>query len=469
MSPVLRRLLVTLLALEVAVCGWLVTRRVLRVPPVMPVEFPDDPLLGPELSAVATRADRGGAAEWRALGESLLGQGLYAHAEQAFARAAAIDPQDIDALFGQAFCVDRTGRIAESNVLYRRCLDLPDRDTEGIGRKPFARYAIGRNLLRLGDVAGAETAFRENDVFVPANFQLAKLLFHDGRLGEAVRIVEQLLGQLPLALELHQLKARILEAAGAPAEAFLARAMEERSAHLVESSFNTDYVRPLTHRHGLAGALADIERLLPPQPGDAERDPRRLVERIAPLEAAVGSARIPQRVTLAYLRAALAADAGRGDELADQLVTIDEAGDRSVSRLDIEATMRERAGDDAGALVLRERAASMAPTAQLHRQIAAAYESHGDEDRARLHRARHHFHLGKAAYRRNRLEEAAREFRQATTLDGRHVAAWYHLGEMEYHLGRPAAAVAAFREVVALEPDHERASRLIGILDAAGS
>lgn len=465
MSPVLRRLLVMLLAVEAVACAGLVARRAWRVPPAVPGGFSDDPLLAPELAAVAARADRGGAADWRTLGESLLGQGLYAHAEQAFARAVALDPRDADALFGQAFCVDRTGRMEEAVALYRRCLELPGSAADGGDRRPLALYAIGRNLLRLEDVAGAEAAFRENESFVAAAYQLARLLFHDGRLGEAVRIVEGLLRQLPLALELHALKARILDAAGAPAEAFLARAAEERSAHLVESNFNTDYVKPFTLRHGVAGALADIERRLPPLPGDPERDPERIAAQVVRLEEAVGAGRIPQRLTLAYLRAALAADTGSAADLARALATIDAAGDRSVSRLDIEATVRERAGDAAGARALRERAVALAPSARLHRQLAEAAERAADADAARIHRARQHFHLGKAAYRRNRLEEALREFQAAAALDDAHVATWYHAGEMAYHLGRPADAVAAFRRVVQLEPDHERAARFLELIE----
>ncbi len=467
MSAGLRRLLVGLLAVEVAVCGWLLGRRALRMPPPLPAAFPDDPLLEPEMQAVADAADRGGAVEWRELGESLLGQGLYADAEQAFARAAALDPRDIDALFGQAFCVDRTGRVAESIAIYRRCLDLPDVADGPLGRRPFALYAIGRNHLRLGDVAAAEAAFRENDGFVPANFQLAKLLYRDGRLGEAVRIVEQLLGQLPLALELHQLKARILDAAGAPAEAFAARAAEERSAHLVESNFNTDYVRPFTQRHGIPRAFADYEQILPPLPGDPQRDPARLEARLRPLEDAVGKLRIPQRVTLAYLRADLAAAAGRTDELADSLRTIAAAGDGSVSRLELEARLRELEGDTAAARDLLGRAAAMGPTAQLHRRLAEAAERDGNEAAARQHRAREHFYRGKAIYRRNELETARREFEEASRLDPTHVASWYRLGEMAYHLGRPVEAVAAFRRVLELEPDHERAATFLRILEPA--
>lgn len=467
MSPMLRRLLVMLLVAEAVVGVGLVARRAWRVPPAVPDAFPDDPLLAQQLAPVATRAGRGGAADWRALGESLLGQGFYAHAERAFARAVALDPRDLDSAFGQAFCVDRTGHMEEAVALYRRCLELPEAPGEGLGRRPFVLYAIGRNLLRLEDVAGAEAAFRENEGFVPANYQLARLLFHDGRLGEAVRIVEGLLGQLPLALELHALKARILDAAGAPAEAFLARAAEERSAHLVESSFNTDYVKPFATRHGLPGALAGIERLLPPLPGDPQRDPRLLTEQVGRLEEAAGAARIPQRLTLAYLHAALADETGGADELARHLVTIDEAGDRGATRLDIEATVRERAGDAAGARTLRERAAAMAPTARLHRQLAEAAERAGDATAARIHEARQHFHLGKAEYRRNRLAEALREFRAAAALDEAHVASWYRAGEMAYHLQRPADAVAAFHRVVQLEPDHERAVRFLELLEPA--
>jgi tetratricopeptide (TPR) repeat protein len=124
-------------------------------------------------------------------------------------------------------------------------------------------------------------------------------------------------------------------------------------------------------------------------------------------------------------------------------------------------------GDDATATALRERAAAMAPSPQLHRRLAEECERRGDEAAARHHRARAHFHLGKAAYRRNRLEDALREFREAAVHDDRHVATWYRAGEMAYHLGRRAEAVEAFRRVADLEPDHERALRWLDLLATA--
>jgi len=468
-SPLVRRLLLLVVAAEVVFAGWAVGRRAQSVAPALPAATTDDPLIGPEFAALAERATAGGADAWQALGEAILGQGAYRHAERAFARAAELDPESGDALFGRALCLDRTGEIAESNLLYRRCLEFPEQQGENAGRSERALYAIGRNLLRLGDLAGAEAAFRENGSFVAARFQLAKLLFHDGRSGEAVRIVDHLLGQLPLALELHQLKAAILEAAELPREAFRARVMEERSAHLIESNFNTDQVRPFVQRHGLPGALAEIESLLPPVPGDPARDPGRLAERTRHLDSLLGQARIPQRLTLAYLTAALSD--GR-DELGRSLVLVDALGDRGPTRLDLEATVRELAGDEAGALALRERAVAMAPSARLHGLLATAYEQGADPARARFHRARHHFHLGKDAYRRNQLAEAARELRRAVAIDETHVAAWYHLGEVAYHLGRSgsateqAAAAAAFRRVVELEPDHEPAADFLRYLVA---
>lgn len=471
MSPGVRGLLAALLAIELVVCGWFVGRRGLRTPPPLPADFTDDPLLEADLRSVAAQADRAGGsrragAAWRTLGESLLGRGFYAEAEQASRRAVALDPSDIDAAFALAFCVDRTGRMAESNALYRRCLELPEKQTGQIGRRPFARYAIARNHLRLADVAAAEAAFRESGELVAANFQLAKLLFHAGRCGEADRILERLRARLPLALEVHQLRARLLDAAGATDEAFLARADEERSAHLIESSYNFDYVRPFTTRHGLAAALADIERLVPPLVGDPQRDPRRLGERIEPLEAAIAGRRIPERITLASLRANLAAAAGRPDELAAHLAALDAAGDRSAGRLQLEATLLELEGRADLALDRLERAASMAPTAQLHGRLADAHGRRGDEAKSLHHRARRHFHLGKDLYRRNRLADALGEWKASAALDPRQAATWFHVAEMEHHLGRPAEAIAAFRRVLELQPDHEKAAMFVRVLAA---
>jgi len=245
----MRRWVAIAVAVEVAVCGWLAVDRLRRPRATLPTTVADDPQIGAEFAALARRAENGGAREWLFLGESLLGQGLYGHAERAFERALALDPANVEAAHALGFVVDRTGRVAEGNAHLRRCLEIIERSGQQHPQRSLVLYAIGRNHLRLGDVPAAEAAFRRNEGFLPAMFQLARILYHSDRPKEAAELLERLLEREPLALELHHLNARVMERLGRPAEQFAAAAMEERSAHLVETSFGTDYVQPFVKRH----------------------------------------------------------------------------------------------------------------------------------------------------------------------------------------------------------------------------
>ena len=280
--------------------GGLVIWRSLPTPVVIPPALLADPMLAEELSGLAAAAQAGGQPEWMAFGDALLGQGAYRAAEAAYRRAVALDPDDIEARFAVAFCIDRTGRMEESNEHYRACLELPEPPGVQQSKKPFARYAIGRNLLRLEDEVGAEAAFRQNPGFPPAEYQLARILLFSGRPREAEAIVRRGLESLPLSLEWHRLHARILDALGRPAEAAVAREMEERSAHLLEVNFIVDYIGPLTEKVGLNRLLADYEA------ARQTADTADLDQRLRQIEAAIGDRLIPERFLAAQLRAELA-------------------------------------------------------------------------------------------------------------------------------------------------------------------
>jgi len=450
MRSSLGRWLVLALALDVAACGWFVGGRLLRPRASVPAAFPDDPLLAAEFAALATRAEQGGAEDWRFLGESLLGQGRYGHAERAFERALELDPLDAEAAYALGFAVDRTGRVAEGNVHYQRCLDIPDDPRRERSVKPFALFAIGRNHLRLGDVAAAEAAFRQNEGFVPAMYQLARILHASGRPKEAAALIDRLLERIPLSLELHHLRARVMEALGEPAEQFAAAAMEERSAHLIETSYGTEYIRPFAHRHGLKRLLDSYEER------KATGDPA-LAGALDTIEAAVGDRRIPGRMTLLYLRGERALADGRTDAVPEILQKIAAGGDASTSRLLMEARCRDRQGDADGARLLRERAATMQRTAALERQLADDCDRRGDAAGRDRHLAAEQFLAAMAAYRRNRPDMALQLLRKSAELVPDDATTWFHIGEMEYHLGRRDDADEAFRTALELRPHHGRA------------
>lgn len=451
MSPAIRRFVMVAVVVEAALGGWLVISRLDRPRASIPASFPDDPLLAGEFAALAKRAEQGTADDWLFLGESLLGQGCYGHAERAFERGLAMSPDSIEATYGLAFAVDRTGRVAESNALYQRCLDMPDDPRSPQSKKPFALFAIGKNHLRLGDVAAAEAAFRRNEGFVPALYQLAKILHHTSRPKEAVAVLARLLQQVPLSLELHQLRARVLEQLGEPAEQFAAAAMEERSAHLIESSFGTDFVRPFNHRHGLKPVLEAYDAR------KASGPPAVMEAELSAIENLVRDRRIPQRFMVLFMRGERALVEGRPEVALEVVRQIAAGGDASGSRLLLEAAVREMQGDAGAARALRERAEIVHPSVPGQRGLADDCDRRGDAAGRDRHRARELFLAAMAAYRSNKLEPALELLEKSAALAPDDATTWFHIGEMKYHLGRRDAADEAFRKAVELRPGYGRA------------
>ncbi len=432
--------------------------RLLTTPVVIPAPLRTDPLLAAELETLARAAAAGGHPEWMAYGDALLGQGAYLAAEAAYRRAATLAPEDIEARFALALCIDRTGRMKESNEHYQACLELPEMAGNRLSKKPFARYAIGRNLLRLEDEVGAEAAFRQNPGFPPADYQLARILLFSDRPREAEAIVRRGLASLPLALEWHRLHARILDALDRPDEAAAAREMEERSAHLLEVNFNVDYIGPLTEKVGLNRLFAAYEATR------STADPAARDRLLTAIEAAIGDRLIPERFRAARLRAELALATGDPQAALAAVATAAELGSSDPNLLDIKADALDESGNPDQATRLRERLVRIRPTAKCYRQLADARSAAGDPTGRNRLLARAELLDGIATYRRNDPAGAAGHFEEATRLDPDNAVAWYRLGEMQFHLGRKAEAAAALRQALTISPGSGRPQRLLDLL-----
>ena len=458
MKKLLPAMLLVVIAGELIALGCLLLPQLSPAPAVIPATFRTDPLLMQELNKLAEAANTGGHSEWMAFGDALLGQGAYREAESAYRRAVGFAPDDIEARFALAFCIDRTGRMEESNEHYRACLDLPESPGVAQSKKPFARYAIGRNLLRLEDETAAEAAFRQNPGFPAADYQLARILLFSGRPREAEAIVQQGLEAMPLALEWHRLHARVLDAVDRPAEAAAAREMEERSAHLLEVNFNVDYIGPLTEKVGLNRLLAQYEGTR--VTADAAGRDRQLTA----IEAAIGDRLIPERFLVARLRAELAVETDDPELAIKTIAAAEKLGSRDPALLEIKADALEQSGRLAEATSLRERLLLIRPTSKVCRQLAAARAAAGDATGQNRLLARSELLEGIATYRRNDPAGAAGHFEQATKLDPANAVAWYHLGEMRFHLGRTSEAAVALEQALAINPSFGRPQQLLELL-----
>lgn len=451
MTSPLPRLLAIVVALECCVCGWLLGHRLARPVPAVPTAFPDDPPAAAELTALAAAAASGGAEAWLMLGERLLGLGLYGHAEATLARAVDLDPAGVEPRFAWAFALDRSGRLRAAIDEYRRCLDLDEDARVGDSKKPFAALGIGNALVRLGDIADAEAAFRRLPGFPPAEFQLATLLFHDGRLEESLMIVDRNLVGLPLALEWHHLRMRILTALGRMDEAFEADVMEERGGPLMRISFSKDYLDPFAGSR-LTEALEACDRL------DPVRDGVALTARLDAIDALIGSRPLPERLLVEVRRARLALAAKEPDRADAILDRIEAAGRVSGDTFMLRAAAAELRGDTAGAAAWGSRAAAVSPAAEIRFQLAAEAERLGDRAARDRYRGQGLFLEAITLYGRNRPGEALVKLRESAAVAAEAAATWFRIGECEYVAGNREAAATAYRRAVDLRPGYGRAS-----------
>lgn len=244
------RLTLMLLVFELAICGYFVTNKLLRVTPITPEFYLDDPFLRRTFEELSEQARNGDDADWQHLAEALLGQGYYPYAEQNYRQALKLNPENLEARFGLAFCLDKMGRLEESTGQYRMYLKGETSQPERQKLVFYAKYAIGRNYLREENVAEAEKEFQKNFKFIPAQYQLAKILIRTGRTEQALPIIENQLENLPKSLAFHYLNYLALSQLGRQEEALAERKKLDESVYLVSLNFNNNYIDPFYMKYG---------------------------------------------------------------------------------------------------------------------------------------------------------------------------------------------------------------------------
>ncbi|MEX2359202.1 MAG: tetratricopeptide repeat protein, partial [Pirellulaceae bacterium] len=445
------RIVVIVIVLEVVVGAALLGWRAWRLVPQVPDVELNDPLIMPQLRDLARAAEFGTSDDWRLLGEGLLGKGFYAHAEQAFRESLRLDPHNFHAQFGLAFSLDRTGRMRESTLEYRKVSQLRARSPDQEMLKYHALYALGRNALRLENLVEAEEWFRQNPGFPPAEYQLAKLLIRSGRVDQALPIIERNLAEIPYSLEFHLLDHRANLARNRPRAAFEAEARMERSATLVSMNFNTDYVGPLMMRTGIRPLLQELGEV---STGD---DLDRIEQRCVEIKTLLGDAPVFTARHVDDLLVDVALRKKQPELVLDRIAVIRKGGREDALLLESEGDARQMLGQSEKGALAWNRALTLTPSIPLHQKLARYYAEE-ESDLRDLHLGRAALLRGIERYRDNRLEEAIAPFLEATEKNPADPDPWFYLGEMHFHLGRPEQAAAAYRECLERKPGHGRAA-----------
>ncbi|MCG6157994.1 tetratricopeptide repeat protein [Rubinisphaera margarita] len=455
---VILRLLTVLVALEVVGAVYWVSRPSQEVPSLVPPVSFSDPVYESELRELSANSKPADPEAARQLAEALVGHGFYAYAEHAYRRALTADENDMSSQFGLAFCLDRTGRIAESTEAYRKVTAMEPRTESEQNLPLFASYSIGRNLLREQNAEAAEALFRQKIRFPPARYQLAKLQIRSGRAAEGLQTLGPGLDELPYSLGLHHLRFRALQQLDQPQRTAEAARLVERSAYLLPINFSTDLVRPFTEGYGFRRDLAVIDREM--REGQTQSAEQHLLE----LRDKIGERKIPQYVTVRltlgdiYLRSQRANEL---EQLASELAAFEVRPPELLLWNAGAAAFQDRLDEAAD---YWHQALLIDPDMQVHMNLKDYFRNQGDAEKSAWHSSRALVLQGRALYRSNRPEQADALFQQAVEEDPQNAEGWFFHAEMNHDLGNTEVARAAYQKCLEIDPLHGRAVRALGTL-----
>lgn len=442
MSPV-QRILSLVIAAEVVVGGWVAWQRLSRPEPLLPDFSKVDAETRESLLAQREKARDGDAREWRELGEGFLGTGYYRAAEQAFRRATQMDPNDHQARYGLAFCLERTGQMTAAIPVFEQVARTAEPELS-----QTCWYQVGRCWLREENMEQAEAAFRQILKFPPAVYQVAKILIRTGRADEAVGMIEQRLSEAPNCLKFLQLRGKAAEALGDAKKVAEMRDREDRGEYIMELEYSLKFLGMLGTKYGLGSRLARALKLK--EEGSAEQQQ-------VTLSGAVRLIRAHEFWQYRSAFVALAEVELQLGNITETLKLVREARETSqdgADLLELEGRALYAGGDVQGAVTVLERGLTLKPTLSTCELLTELVEQPDKkqalEMKLALLNVRVHLLVDDAS--------GAEVFaRKAVEISPENPDALYSLGEVCRILGRVEEARLNFQKCLAVRPGYGRA------------
>ncbi|MCA8989643.1 MAG: tetratricopeptide repeat protein, partial [Planctomycetaceae bacterium] len=452
------RILIVLLVAEVVACGyWISSTPTLFRPPLPQADF-QDPIYTRELNKAVEETRLHEPNSFAKLGDILISRGYYAYAEHCYAHHLTLNPEDLRVRFMLAYCLDRTGRVNDSDAYY---LDVAKENPQEEDLKKLvslARYSIGRNALRNEKQADALVIFQNTFEFSPAVVQCAKLLIRSDRAQEAMPLLDQLIVEIPNSLVLRFWKARALEQLGQSKEALESFHEMERCAYLLPTDFRVSVMTPIYNSYGLAAQIQQIQAAL------GQEDLRSAHDQITRLNITAEPPVTQDRLSALRLHGDIALRIQSPTELlkvSQQLRSLDED---STEVLNWEASAAYIQGNQNGARQLWEKLTLMESSEQLFRNLQTCLIAAGESEQADHMLALGLVEAGKRNFRLNQPEEAANFFQQAVEVDKSLEDAWFNLGLMQHYLNLPEAAAHSYQKALELNPNDGRTQRNLQLL-----
>ncbi|WP_339734257.1 tetratricopeptide repeat protein [uncultured Gimesia sp.] len=447
------RFLLLLLVMELGYCGFLVVQRLSRPLPVLPDAEFVDPLMMEDYRELSRQAETGSSLEWIKLGQALLGQGFYSYAENCFRQAADLDPSNLVAQASYAFCLERTGRMQASTLEYEKLVPLKTKRAVPFASRQHFLYDIGKNYLREENAEQAEAAFRKNKGFQPAEYQLAKLLVRSGRAEEALPIINSNLSKISNSLKFLLLQSQALEELGRNEEALQAAEKVERAFDIVPLNFNTQFLKPLSVRHGIEKELETYNHLI------QQNDMDSLAKKLDEIFQLINDRPMPQHKSALISMVEVEFQRKNPERMLLLIDQLNKFGIENADLLQFRAGAHMLKGEMEQAVPFLQRVAQMSPTIEVHQTLANYYHQQKQTDKRDLHLAKMALLQTMIAFRNNQLPSAEETIQRSVELNPRDPQAWFYYAETKRFLGDLQSAETAYKRCLELNPNHGRAVR----------
>ncbi|WP_417390632.1 tetratricopeptide repeat protein [Gimesia sp.] len=446
------RAIAVILLIEVLICGYLFVQRAARPAPVLPEETLMNPLFAEDIQPLVQQVTQtNNAYDWMRLGEALLGQGYYSHAELCFRQVAELMPESRLAESRIAYCLERTGRTEQSSELYRELNASSDNSREAKREQMQALYEIGRNALREENVDAAEKLFRQNLGFLPARYQLAKLLIRTERADEALPLISESLQQVPRSLKFLELQLRALQQTGNVEQAEQTAQLLERAQHSVPLHPGSNFIEPFRLKYGIDRRVEAFNTEI--RNGSLPELEAELVKLIDLLEGYPSTHR--QIFLMRLLEVQQQQQQPR--KMLETARKLNEIGIHNAEVLMYQAEANGSLGDWNQAAQLARRAGQMSKSPELHQRLAEVLKQAGQTEESQVEQALAYRLEAMEYYRASQLAEALEKIEQSLKLNPADPQSWFDRGLIQEARGEVKASLADFQECLKRDPLHGRA------------
>ncbi|MCA9007508.1 MAG: tetratricopeptide repeat protein [Planctomycetaceae bacterium] len=446
------RLIAIVLVLELIACGYLFVQRASRPEPVLPEQALMNPLFAEDIQPLVEQvAQTNNAYDWMRLGEALLGQGYYSHAELCFRQVVELMPESRLAESRIAYCLERTGRTAESSEIYHELNNSPDFSPEAKREQMQALYEIGRNALREEKMDEAEKLFRQNLGFLPARYQLAKLLIRTDRADEALTLINESLQQVPGSLKFLELQQRAYQRIGNLKLAEQSAQRLERAQHTIPLHPGSNFIEPFRLQYGIDRRVEEFNQKI--RNGSLPALEAELVKLIELLEG------YPSTHRQIFLMRLLEVQ-HQQKQPRKMLETVQQLNNMGINNADVLMYQAEATGilgDWNQAVILGRRAGTMSKAADLHQRLANILQQAGKSEESQLDQALAYRLEAMDYFRANELAVALSKIELALKINPDDPQSWYERGLIQEARGELKASISDFQECLKRAPLHGRA------------